>query len=128
MKKQVAFEFILSFSSSVAMNNYHGGGDGSGPSRPRLNVHLAVPPAQTGADGGHTPNTPEILNSIVNMTQGPFTGFVPQLPSLQDHQVLQQQQLAVPCLGVEQPAGENNQVSTFFEFMGNINIPWNDDP
>ena len=33
-----------------------------------LNVHLAVPPTTTAAqDGSHTPNTPEILNSIVNM-------------------------------------------------------------
>ncbi len=42
-----------------------------------LNVHLTVP--QQGGDGGngdgsHTPNTPEILNSIVSMQQqgGPF--------------------------------------------------------
>lgn len=33
-----------------------------------LNVHLAVPPTSSAAqDGTHTPNTPEILNSIVNM-------------------------------------------------------------
>ena len=37
-----------------------------------LNVHLAVPPAAAAesaaaSSGGHTPNTPEILNSIVNM-------------------------------------------------------------
>ena len=33
-----------------------------------LNVHLAAPPTTTATqDGSHTPNTPEILNSIVNM-------------------------------------------------------------
>ena len=33
-----------------------------------LNVHLAVPPTTTAAqDGSHTPNTPEILNSIVKL-------------------------------------------------------------
>ena len=33
-----------------------------------LNVHLAVPPTTVASgDGSHTPNTPEILNSIVNM-------------------------------------------------------------
>ena len=37
-----------------------------------LNVHLTVPPSEAAAaaaasSGGHTPNTPEILNSIVNM-------------------------------------------------------------
>ena len=40
-----------------------------------LNVHLQVPPS-SGAqaqDGSHTPNTPEIVNSIVNMTAGPFS-------------------------------------------------------
>jgi hypothetical protein len=38
-----------------------------------LNVHLAVPQTMTtGQDGSHTPNTPEILNSIVSMTSGPF--------------------------------------------------------
>lgn len=37
-----------------------------------LNVHLQVP-ATTSNDGSHTPNTPEILNTIVNMTSGgPF--------------------------------------------------------
>lgn len=41
-----------------------------------LNVHLAVPVVTT-ADGSHTPNTPEILNSIVNMQNGPFAGYVP---------------------------------------------------
>ena len=49
-----------------------------------LNVHLAVPSTNNNAnDGSHTPNTPEILNSIVNMqsdsmsTVGPFAGFAP---------------------------------------------------
>ena len=40
-----------------------------------LNVHLQVPPSTvttTTQDGSHTPNTPEILNTIVNMTAGPF--------------------------------------------------------
>ena len=44
-----------------------------------LNVHLQVPGAPPGGssaaqpqDGSHTPNTPEIVNSIVNMTAGPF--------------------------------------------------------
>ena len=33
-----------------------------------LNVHLTVPPTTTAAqDGSHTPNTPEILNSIVKL-------------------------------------------------------------
>ena len=36
-----------------------------------LNVHLQVP-STTSQDGSHTPNTPEILNTIVNMTAGPF--------------------------------------------------------
>jgi len=36
-----------------------------------LNVHLQVP-STTNQDGSHTPNTPEIVNSIVNMTAGPF--------------------------------------------------------
>lgn len=51
-----------------------------------LNVHLAVPgqsqqpqpgtvTTTTTADGSHTPNTPEILNSIVNMQHGPFAGY-----------------------------------------------------
>ena len=46
-----------------------------------LNVHLQVPPPPTtsiGQDGSHTPNTPEIVNSIVNMTSGPFGGFPQQ--------------------------------------------------
>ena len=51
-----------------------------------LNVHLTVPgqqPPQPGtvtttADGSHTPNTPEILNSIVNMQHGPFAGYSQQ--------------------------------------------------
>ena len=34
-----------------------------------LNVHLQVP-STTNQDGSHTPNTPEIVNSIVNMTAG----------------------------------------------------------
>ncbi|XP_040567450.1 activating transcription factor 3 [Lepeophtheirus salmonis] len=38
-----------------------------------LNVHLAVP--QNSHSESHTPNTPEILNSIVNMTNGPFANF-----------------------------------------------------
>ncbi len=42
-----------------------------------LNVHLQVPttttsPPGTMQDGSHTPNTPEILNTIVNMTSSPF--------------------------------------------------------
>ena len=38
------------------------------PSGVSLNVHLAVPTTTSAAqDGSHTPNTPEILNSIVNM-------------------------------------------------------------
>ena len=40
-----------------------------------LNVHLQVPSTTatpTTQDGSHTPNTPEILNTIVNMTSGPF--------------------------------------------------------
>ena len=33
-----------------------------------LNVHLTVPPTTSAAqDGSHTPNTPEILNSIVKL-------------------------------------------------------------
>ena len=40
-----------------------------------LNVHLAVPATTAGNDGSHTPNTPEILNSIVNMTHGPFAAY-----------------------------------------------------
>ncbi len=53
-----------------------------------LNVHLAVPPTAAAAavgatggngnnDGSHTPNTPEILNSIVSMQQqgGPFSAY-----------------------------------------------------
>ena len=56
------------------------------PSKISLNVHLQVPPTssisstQEGGGtssaaptpGSHTPNTPEILNSIMNMTGGPF--------------------------------------------------------
>ncbi len=40
-----------------------------------LNVHLSVP--QTSAnEGNHTPNTPEILNSIVSMQSGgPFAAY-----------------------------------------------------
>lgn len=48
----------------------------------KLNVHLQVPSStqETGGStssalptpGSHTPNTPEILNSIMNMTGGPF--------------------------------------------------------
>jgi len=46
-----------------------------------LNVHLAVPQqeqtAAAGADGSHTPNTPEILASIVSMQSGagPFSSY-----------------------------------------------------
>jgi hypothetical protein len=42
-----------------------------------LNVHLAVPQAEAAAAAAasHTPNTPEILNSIVNMQNGPFAGY-----------------------------------------------------
>lgn len=41
-----------------------------------LNVHLTVPTASVmTTDGGHTPNTPEILNSIVNMQSGPFAEY-----------------------------------------------------
>ncbi len=60
---------------------------GSGDSGMSLNVHLAVPQqgeVGVGNNGSHTPNTPEILNSIVNMSAGPFSGY--QLP----------QQVAVP--------------------------------
>ncbi len=54
-------------------------------SRISLNVHLAVPQgsgaeAAGGQDGSHTPNTPEILNSIVSMTSGPFHQYVPPPP------------------------------------------------
>lgn len=66
-------------------NPTHGSGRGNSIS---LNVHLTVPGQQpagaaaaaaagtvtTTADGSHTPNTPEILNSIVNM-QHPFAGY-----------------------------------------------------
>ena len=60
-----------------------GGGGGGGMS---LNVHLAVPPAAVGGNGGnnegsHTPNTPEILNSIVSMSmQQQSAPFGPQGP------------------------------------------------
>ena len=42
-------------------------------SRMSVDVNLTVP--ATAAEGTHTPNTPEILNSIVTMqqqTEGPF--------------------------------------------------------
>ena len=39
-------------------------------SKVSLNCSLAPPPTTTTADGGHTPNTPEILNTIVNITSG----------------------------------------------------------
>ena len=53
------------------------------PSKIKLNVHLQVPTSISTQEGGgtsssaptpgsHTPNTPEILNSIMNMTGGPF--------------------------------------------------------
>ena len=49
----------------------------------KLNVHLQVPTSTSTQEGvgtsssaptpgSHTPNTPEILNSIMNMTGGPF--------------------------------------------------------
>lgn len=41
-----------------------------------LNVNLAVPQTTLQLpDGSHTPNTPEILNSIVSMQTTPFSGF-----------------------------------------------------
>jgi len=43
-----------------------------------LNCSLTIPTttmSTTIQDGGHTPNTPEILNSIVNMTAGPFADY-----------------------------------------------------
>lgn len=54
------------------------GEDGSG--RISLNVHLAVPqqvtPTTSSAqDGSHTPNTPELLNTLVNMQSGPFADY-----------------------------------------------------
>ena len=81
-------------------------GSGAAPNRPSLNVHLTVPQTQAaggGADGSHTPNTPEILNSIVNMTHGPFTGFVAQQQQQEEQEQQQQQQhLATPSLSVGQ--------------------------
>jgi len=42
-----------------------------------LNVHLDVAQNYFNLpDGSHTPNTPEILNSIVNMQANPFQGFL----------------------------------------------------
>jgi len=50
----------------------------------KLNVHLQVPSSSTqeGGGGSNTPNTPEIVNSIVNMTCGPFAAdFASQNPT-----------------------------------------------
>eukprot|EP00095_Tigriopus_kingsejongensis_P009605 maker-scaffold832_size90819-snap-gene-0.13 protein:Tk09605 transcript:maker-scaffold832_size90819-snap-gene-0.13-mRNA-1 annotation:"proto-oncogene c-fos" len=49
--------------------------DTAGGSGPQLDVHLAVPGGCPTGDGSHTPNTPEILNSIFSMQQGPFAGY-----------------------------------------------------
>jgi len=65
------------------------------PGKISLNVHLQVPSSTTAQDGSHTPNTPEIVNSIVNMTAGgPFLSqfnssrmtIQPQLPQQQQQQ------------------------------------------
>lgn len=92
-----------------------------------LNVHLQVPPPQT-TDGSHTPNTPEILNTIVNMTSGgasnagPFATEFQSLqppPSTTSHNMIMQEQ---PTL-IEQQAYYNtmsslgNSVSIFLQLV-----------
>jgi len=68
-----------------------------------LNVPLQVPSTTNQPqDGSHTPNTPEIVNSIVNMTAGPFAPDFFR-SSHQNHHVHQQQQ--------QLPSSSSNSVS-----------------
>lgn len=72
-----------------------------------LNVHLQVPSSTASAqDGSHTPNTPEIVNSIVNMTAGgPFLSqFDSSSRMTQAQQQLpqQQQQQQQPIMNTEE--------------------------
>ncbi|TRY71565.1 hypothetical protein TCAL_16128 [Tigriopus californicus] len=57
----------------------------AGRPQPSLNVHLSVPPGDSNAmagDGSHTPNTPEILNSILSLQQDLIAGYQGPLPSI----------------------------------------------
>ena len=72
-----------------------------------LNVHLQVPSSTAAQDGSHTPNTPEIVNSIVNMTAGgPFLSqFDSSSRMTQVQQQLpqqQQQQQQQPIMNTEE--------------------------
>ena len=81
-------------------------------SRISLDCSLSVPASSSVQDGSHTPNTPEILNSIVNMTSGPFTtysatsqaGTAAQQQQQQHHQHAQQQQAQAAQLPAAGPA------------------------
>ena len=77
----------------------------------KLNVHLQVPSSSTqeGGGGSNTPNTPEIVNSIVNMTCGPFAAdFASQNPTPLPPTTLATQ---VMSLDVPSPMIPSNQVS-----------------
>ena len=68
------------YESTSIMTTENNGNQGTDSGKISLNVHLTVPPPEGGVvtqDGSHTPNTPEILNSIVSMTSGPFHEYVP---------------------------------------------------
>ena len=99
----------------------------------KLNVHLQVPP--TTESGSQTPNTPEILNTIVNMTCGasPFAADFAaqnQIPHLSQPSATTSS-LAAPTtvppsstltsnlmtLDVSSPMDPTNQVSKFRKEM-----------
>ena len=72
-----------------------------------LNVHLQVPSSTASAqDGSHTPNTPEIVNSIVNMTAGgPFLSQFDsssRMTQVQQQLPQQQQQQQQPIMNTEE--------------------------
>ena len=74
------------------------------PGKISLNVHLQVPSSTTAQDGSHTPNTPEIVNSIVNMTAGgPFLSqFNSSRMTIQPQLTQQQQQQQQPIMITEE--------------------------
>ena len=69
-----------------------------------LNVHLQVPSSTASAqDGSHTPNTPEIVNSIVNMTAGgPFLSQFDSSSRMTQLPQQQQQQQQQPIMNTEE--------------------------
>ena len=93
-----------------------------------LNVHLTVPQTSNpgSGDGSHTPNTPEILNSIVNMQSGPFSSYATSQTGNDNPTTVDQTMLSVrtACYSMihlanpQSPVNDNNYFHIFRPSIG----------